>query len=269
MPKESRGNLADIFSQVGQIQERIASSIRPILESYSTLGERFAEHQKEIAEVIDRSPDDTRQAQAYLAKRSWFVSLGLVPLSKIGWIARLSEAGKHDEVEDFIQDYVREIIPRVKETVSRLFPDRTSILMQAFEAHDADRFAVSIPTMLAQADGIFFEILDRLFYGNEESELEKTRRQILEKLREVGKEANSSSFAYLMVSQLHEESFLHRPFSEIANWREGGLKDEPMNRHLILHGLATDYDTEPNSLRAIALLDLLCNTKEIITGAEA
>jgi hypothetical protein len=137
----------------------------------------------------------------------------------------------------------------------------------AIQAHHQKEFILSIPTLLAQADGMFYEIMNTGFYSNKKKDLEKIRRRILEKLSENGSKANTSSFGFFMVSQLKEENILHQSYSKTT---AGPFGDEtPFNRHMILHGQDLNYDTEINSLKAIALIGFLSDCKDILVSQKA
>lgn len=255
--------------QFERLIRSIKTSIEPAQEAAAKLNEYFSEYHEQIqraSEVIGETfrklPDDTRRAQAYLAQRGWFVSLGFLSLPRIGWIARRGEAGGHEEVDEYVVSHVQWLKNGLTDKVREVSPSRAHIIEQAVEAHDARKYAVSIPAMLAQADGLFFEIAGKTFFSNEDDDLDDTRRRLLKALADAGKETTASSLAYLLVRQLHEESPIHESFGHASTNGPSDTADELLNRHMILHGRSTEYCTERNGLRAIALLDLLCDVKE-------
>lgn len=276
MDEESRRKLAELFQQFDRIAEDVKSAFEPLRKSLAEVESFFSEHQQQIQETLQvvaqtfqKLPEDTRQAQEYLARRGWFISLRYLPLSRIGWIARHAERGNHDEIEEYILDHARVLVQSTSEKVEELYPHRSDILEQAIDAHESGKYAVSIPTMLAQADGMFFEITGKTFFSNEGDKLEDTRRRLLTALHEAGEDTTASTLAHLMVRQLHEESTMHENFDEAGREPMSSSDDGPLNRHYVLHGLTTDYDTEENSLRAVALVDLLCDTKDTLTQNDA
>jgi len=122
--------------------------------------------------------------------------------------------------------------------------------------------------MLAQSDGLFFEVAGKTFFSNDDDDLEDTRRRLLKALADAGEETTASSLTYLLVRQLHEESSMHESFGQAKASRLSDPAGELLNRHMVLHGRSTEYYTERNSLCAIALLDLLCDVKESLLDSD-
>lgn len=134
------------------------------------------------------------------------------------------------------------------------------------EAHEKKNYLLSIPTLLAQADGMFSELIDKTFYSNKKSDLEDIRRRILKKLAQNNHPTSTSSLGYLLIKQLQEKSIIHENFEEFEKNRNNGLINSPLNRNYILHGKDLNYDSEANSLRTIALIGLLCDCKETFSN---
>jgi hypothetical protein len=265
----------EIGRQFEGLTRSIKTSLGPAREAVAELNEYLSEYRQQIqraSEVIGETfrklPDDTRRAQAYLAQRGWFISFQFLSLPRIGWIARRGEAGEHDAVEGYVVNHVQWLKDAVIDKVREVSPDRTHIVEQAVEAHDSGKYAVSIPAMLAQSDGLFFEVAGKTFFSNDDDDLEDTRRRLLKALADAGEETTASSLTYLLVRQLHEESSMHESFGQAKASRLSDPAGELLNRHMVLHGRSTEYYTERNSLCAIALLDLLCDVKESLLDSD-
>lgn len=142
--------------------------------------------------------------------------------------------------------YVEDKLPEIITNCEELFPDRYRILKDSFNAHNEKRYCLSIPTLLAQADGIFKELFGKEFYTNDEKVRKRRAKVILSKLNQNGNKVHAASFTYLFLKQLEEESSLHAPYSETQIFSQG--EDEGiLNRHEVLHGIAKKYDTKLNS----------------------
>ena len=118
------------------------------------------------------------------------------------------------------------------------FPSRSAILRDAFDAHRRGKYTLSVPAFLTQVDGLFYDRCDaNLFYGVGREALRKRVEAMPNELSRMYLGALLNTRLPLLLSEKHRPD----DFS--------GL-----NRHQVLHGLVTDYGTQENSLRAVALL---------------
>jgi len=247
---------APITEQLQEIQKNIASlSFDLNLEKYSALFEALAEEAKHI-------PDRVDTIYAYLAKRGWFVPFHFADLGLFKRYEALINEGDHQIIENDIQQYIKEHLSTFKHQCEKYFPERYKIMKSAFEAHEEEKYELSIPVFLAQADGIFEELIGTTFYSNDEKKLKKINRNLLERLAENGHPTSTTSLSYLLLKQLQEESLLHENFSEIEKRENHDPNLNPLNRNTVLHGRDINYASEANSLRTIALIGLLCNCKD-------
>ena len=100
-------------------------------------------------------------------------------------------------------------------------------------AHREKRYALSIPVLLAQADGICQELQgEQLYKRNRKGEI-ALKAKIASK--------NVDEFTALMLPL-------------VAGPRERLRFGNQLNRHSILHGESTTYDTFENSCRAISFV---------------
>lgn len=115
---------------------------------------------------------------------------------------------------------------------------RLHLLSQALDAHKVGMYAVSVPALLAQFEGLIVDIMGhtgRLNFG-------ELRRYVtgLEDAERLPKHVLSS-----FVNDVVLTMFAH------------GDQVPPFSRHAILHGGDVDYATETNSRTAILLIDSL------------
>lgn len=248
--------LAPISAQLQEIQKKFASiSIDLNLDKYKALFEALAEEAKNI-------PDRVDTIYSYLAQRGWFVPFHFADFGAFKKYEELIKNDEHEIIENDIQQYIKNHTSNFKHQAKKHFPDRFKILSSAFEAHENQKYELSIPVLLAQADGMFEELIGTTFYSNKEKQLKKIKRRLLEKLAENGHPTSTTSLSYLLLKQFEEESLLHENFSEIEKRKNNNPSFNPLNRNTILHGRDIDYANEANSLRTIALIGLLCNCKD-------
>jgi hypothetical protein len=200
---------------------------------------------------------------AYLIDRGWFVTMDL----PLGWFIAIEEsrlAGRHDKADDAMCEFARRQVDDTERRLRERLPDRTAILADAFAAHREGRYALSIPVMLAQADGIGREILGvprQFFSPKKRSDALKDRLAAFELF---GRSYTPWGVFADMLGQLDRKVSLEEDTDQRDARR---LTDDwfgPLNRHGVLHGLDTDYPNEANSLRCVLLLRYLLDADRIL-----
>ena len=144
-----------------------------------------------------------------------------------------------DAANERLCQRIRNRVDRIETELAQRFPGRRSVLADAFAAHRRGIFNLSTPIFITQADGMWLERCGRnLFDG----ELEATLRAAL------GDRVPDGIIDRLLRTLASDQWKLRWS----KNRRAKGFAD--LNRHQVLHGEVTDYGTEENSLKAIALL---------------
>jgi hypothetical protein len=128
------------------------------------------------------------------------------------------------------------------------FEERMPIFRQALEAHVQGKYALTIPTLLAQAEGVASEYV---YQNGLQVKLGKTTDVITKAVRDsltITKYATVDTLlAYVMNS-----GYVYTDFGvEIKKKRRA------TTRHTVLHGIQPNYHSQTNSLRAFLLLDAL------------
>ncbi|XYI49322.1 hypothetical protein OOOCML_33085 (plasmid) [Cupriavidus necator H16] len=183
-----------------------------------------------------------------LAKHGWYIDMQRMGL---GHPPRLAEALRKNEGAEEAKEELRlhfsVHLDEIETEVCELLPHRSHILAQAFNAHRAGQYALSIPVFLSQADGICFEKVNAYYFVSD-----KTPEG-----RKIGRPETA----------IHAESLDHdfwtrivlAPLGEFGELNVSGKKRPPdfqgLNRHTVMHGQSLDYGTEINSLKAISLLN--------------
>lgn len=235
-----------------------------IKRAMENMQEQMNQAAKNLAEVAKDLPENTNIAQEFLAKRGWFIPFRNLPLARIKWIAEcVKENRSYNQIDEYLTEYIENSMPGIIKDSEEYFDDRFKILEEAFKAHEEERYALSIPTLLSQADGIFRDLFGKDFFKNDPNERNEINKRILKKLNKNGHRVTAASLSYVFIKQLHEESSLHEPYSETKIFKDG--EDiETLNRHEVLHGVAKKYDTKINSTKAIGLIGLLISAKRTL-----
>ncbi len=214
----------------------------PMADIFSEL-QRYNEFIRSITEQF--SDDIFIELESHLIDEGWYLSIDL-PASVVLDLADLHDEQKCEEIEQWLRRFYRQKVDYVEPAVLSAFPHRRRILGAAFAAHRRQEYALSIPVFLSQADGISAELWQENFFRPRRS----NRRidQILE--------VRDSGLSATVLRHLYDHGSLRASFKP-------GSKPNGLNRHAVIHGTSTDYDTEENSLRCIALLGFLISLQPL------
>ncbi len=133
-----------------------------------------------------------------------------------------------------------------------LFPDRLKYLRHAIASHFAKDFVASICVLVPQIEGLLVAYLDELEVSTSKtpfkSLVDKFRRQILDR-------------AVLLFPRELVEIVLGfiRDGSFWATSASIGNPDREINRHGIVHGAFTDFESHVVSTKFLLLIDALCH----------
>ncbi len=257
-----------------QFREQIKAITDPLAGFRDTLAQQTADYRKQLQELLDpfhgardwlkayqeeqreqlqqwRSllDDFSRQMQemparlraqlAVLMGRGWCLD----PEMPHTWGEDLVEAiegGEEQEAQQWLMDYFRERLGEIEKALVERHPARAAIIADAFAAHREGRYALSIPVLLAQADGVIHD---------------KHRRQLFSK--------KSSANLQEVLDQLPDDDtrvifmaafYVDIPLTQNTNKLPANF--DGLNRHAVLHGTDPNYGSEVNSLRAISVLNM-------------
>ena len=142
--------------------------------------------------------------------------------------------------DDLMSEKTRDKLDDIEADLCTAFPSRSPILREAFEAHRQARFNLSVPVLIAQADGIWHDRCKKSVFTS--------RRKSA--VREMLKRPNAHTAAPLAKALLGGDW----PLALRQDERKRKPDFSQLNRHQVLHGEATDYGTEVNSLKAISFI---------------
>ncbi len=244
--------VAAAFVNINEKLSPLLSRLNPSV--LQQLGQVAAGLQQGLAEL----PSRTRDILLLLSEHGWFFYNSEAGLSELWQFEKDLSEGKDIEVNEALAEYFEARITEIEESIVEKFPNRSHIVRPAFGAHRRGEYVLSIPVLLAQADGICMETVDKQFF-----------------LKTNGK---PDTAAY--VSQIDPDSFSAALLSPLEttlpiskSMKERGKEVIGLNRHTILHGESLDYGIKINSLKAISLInyvaDVLTETKNEHSSGEA
>lgn len=225
-------------------------------ESIRRINAKLAADSAKIAESFRRFRAGLPDKLKSLAMQGWFIYGFRTPSRAIYPIASLFEAGRIDEANQAMCSHFNNVLSEIESDLMKRFPKRALVLKKAFAAHRAGDYELSIPVMLAQADGIAREA-----FGKNVGRFSVYTKG---KVEDAQKDSN-------FVVELAKDTLLGSAIVEVVlnsmplNVSEGDpmLTEEALNRHQILHGANTDYATPLNSCRAISWLDYVSYLSKI------
>lgn len=186
-----------------------------------------------------------------LAKHGWYIPVWRnTPCAVIPPLVSLLKSGKAKEADEWLCGHFNELSGEIEMELSKLFPARAVILKKAFDAHRKGDFELSIPVLLAQADGIMIETVGKegerySVYSRGQRNIQ-TLRKLIEKIDTVRYEKEILEVALLEVP-LNESEALKFALGEV------------LNRNAVHHGISTTYATGPNSCKAISWLQYVAD----------
>lgn len=191
----------------------------------------------EIVQNLRAPPDRMESALLQLANRGWYAD----PEIPAGALLKLAAAldNPSNDVSDVLCSWVDAKAVEIESRLCSDFPLRARVLQQAFLAHNEGRYALSIPVFLAQADGICQDLHGVQLYARRNGEM-----ALGGKLEPIGRGFGQALMLAPMLTPL--------PIVAHSKDRKSGSDD--LNRHAILHGESTGYDTKENGCKAIAFI---------------
>lgn len=178
-----------------------------------------------------------------LATNGWFVSLFLTPTTTSFEAAICFRKLDRKRGNQIMVEHCRANINEIQKEAEDIFPNRQLILKKAFNAHRCCDYELSIPVMLAQADGIGREIFGFSPYEPGKRNFRKHIEQKVDPL--LGK-----CFRDYFLCVIRELAIK-------KSTRSDTKPPFPLNRHLVLHGISSDYATEVNALKTVSWLQYI------------
>lgn len=194
---------------------------------------------QQFADGIRRFPVEMRPVLLQLHGRGWFIS-GSMDVSDLRHFQTQLEHKQFDELDKAMSAWVERNLQEVRNNANKRFPERAAIINSAFQAHSDALYELSVPVFLAQVEGMCIEVLGKKMFSTKAG---------APRTRAVTDALADNAFAEMLLLPLREVHGLSASESERHLWPDS------LNRHEILHGVATDYGTQINSEKVISLLE--------------
>jgi len=182
-----------------------------------------------------------------LMEIGWPPSMRLTPQESIGLTAGGQRLTKTQIEKYLLKRFDNEILSEMLSdwANNRIFADRILILRDAISVHNAGKYTLSIPVLLAQCEGIIASMAN--LKGR------KTHRDIVNRAKEMSKNV------------IFCESFINAlTTSFLEEFKFGQDEFFNLGRNSILHGINLEYATPENSLKSILLIDFLFEIAKFI-----
>ncbi|HIE1653687.1 TPA: hypothetical protein ACXJGC_004989 [Burkholderia cenocepacia] len=228
------------LSPVIALSNGIGSTVSARLAEIGEPIRRMAEDMATIAKSFEKYPDEMREGLIAMSQYGWYLDLQM-GMSKPLRFKRALDDGRHEDAEIGMVKHFDKRTNSIRAELIQAYPHRREILDAAFDAHLNGQHLVSIPVLLAQVDGICFDVANAHFF------MGKERPKVLAYATELA----GTELARAFLAPL--ESGMTVALSEKA--RPQGFSG--LNRHMVLHGESIDYGTKENGLRAISLLNYI------------
>lgn len=224
------GNLLWDWDEGKESLEEFNARIKGTLES---LEKDFQAARKEYLEK-------TGNVREKLAKAGWFLpNYTRYVLSRELRDMRALASRTNDEIDEFCCEFYQQRLEKIRDEIGQAFPDRKNAIGEAIEAHQQQKYFLSVPVFLSQADGIFAEYSQTFGVFAREGQYPKSKKW-LEALILNDDFVISYMKPFCMVTALNMSQ------NERTN---AGIT---INRHAVLHGEWIDYGTYINSLKALS-----------------
>lgn len=187
-------------------------------------------------------PERLREPLIAMAERGWYLDDEMA-IEAVMSVRTYIEEDPSDVDEQFCI-YFRERLEGIEKELISEFPSRKALIADAFRAHREERYNLSIPVLLAQADGMWQERVPRgqLFGKGGPPKAARKFDKLLRAERVTGYRT------WRLLWPLLESAPLWKPQSSRPQGFSG------LNRHQVLHGESVDYGTETNGLKAVSFL---------------
>ncbi len=227
------------FEQFRKHVEKQARLTRQIFEQFRPNIEAI----KQMRENSKNFSRETKSALRKLGEQGWYLDHDTTPAET--WkFARAIDNDDHDEAQKALVTHYRRRYPEIFTKLTEKHPHRAKIINQAAVAHKKKQFYLSVPVLLAQADGICKEHTGFELFKKEHG------RPVTARIYDLADEDSlRAAFLYPLSIIL-----------PILDSKEPDKADsQRLNRHEVLHGVNLQYGTEVNSLKSISLLYYITN----------
>jgi hypothetical protein len=225
IPQVELPELERFSAQITELRHSIANSIRPLSDV--------------LVRAHRQLPPRAQRALLTLGQHGWYFDMQM-PMPVLWELEQMLEAGEIEQADELLCDYFEKHVDSIASGLCSRYPTRAHILSQAFEAQRAGQYALSVPVLLAQTDGICNDITAQYLFIRQNG-----RPGTAQYVEAVA----SGTIRAALLSPLAETL----PIGQSKRERVDGFDE--LNRHMVLHGESLDYGTRLNGLKAISLIN--------------
>jgi len=227
--------------------ERLSQS-KNIINQWKT---KFPIISNSLDSTYDHEDRLSKGALIILAQNSWYISLSMTRSSTFELVQKIV-LGNIKEVDRLMCQFYNKQLLKIRNEIISISPSRSVILRKAFIAHKKRNYELSIPVLLAQADGICQKLTNYKLFNKKRGK--PLIAEYIEKLK-------PDSFAVTLLEPL-------RISSPITEDTQSLPKPFPLNRHAVLHGIDIEYANEINSYKAISLVAYVSSVLSLIRNQD-
>lgn len=180
-----------------------------------------------------------------MADNGWYFDPEM-GLSEIAVFGDLFAQGKVQDAETLLIKHFEQRAQAIMEKVIQSFPEREQAIRQAFYAHINGQYFLSVPVLLAQADGIFKSVWKK--HGVYATRTEKGGATVAKTANYVMDQIAQDTVVSVFLSPLECVTPL------LEHFDDSKTVFDQLNRHAVLHGIDYDYGSKVNSLKAISFI---------------
>jgi len=225
LPRIATPDMSRLIAQTIGFQDAIHESLSRVFE--------------QLRETFRDLPPRIQKALLVLGAHGWYLDLDM-PLPGLWELEKGLLDGDVAEAEEALCGYFESRLDEIEESITARSPGRAHLVRAACGAHRRGEYALSIPVLLAQTDGICREVTKHYLFRRRDK-----RPQTAAYVEQVA----ADSLRAAILSPLAETL----PISASERERQDG--SYTLNRHEVFHGDCLDYGTRTNGLKAISLLN--------------
>jgi len=189
-----------------------------------------------------------------LVDLDWYVSTKVLDGYELNTISELSKATNKNNIQQ-IEEYIiasfdeRKI--KIFDYLRKTFPSRINLLEEIENLYKSNYYSALIILCYSQADGI---CMDQWKIGFFDSDKKNGYKLKIKKLK-----TRKKQFSRSISNQLRQNKneITRSSFNSKYNDQSNVIKS--FNRHLVMHGHSIEYGTKTNAIRAILLLEFICD----------
>lgn len=224
--------MADFNALPPELLDKVRHAIGHFIKEYESLG-------------------DTAPVVQALADRGWFINGSHTP-AFTHQAFKLIKRRHYRKVDKIFEEYYMQALPDIEERMLRIYPDARSMIRQAFKCFGQKMYHASVPLLLILSEYIANYSVSKLKGGKYENFLFRYKGNRYLIVDYVGELVNEVKMVYGINRPLIMEHLIN---THTKNLPPGSLSS--INRHLIIHGLSTNFGTRLNNLKAFCFIDFI------------